>query len=929
MPQIEEVQFVWWGPFRPDTVPLAVDGINVATGPNGSGKTAFLDGIKLLLGTDQLKAKPVDYIYVSGSDEEGEPRNRARRALLRAVFANPDQGGGRGRLFADAGRGCESAPYVTAICEVTRDRRRYTLAPGRLVWGGNGSDVVADTDALSHIPANHWLGPRKWQGLMARAGVTRSLLQLMSMAQGETDKAIQGTPEELLRRVLELTGRQKIINDFRETKKGLAAARASHREASERLSGEMQRLEMLGERVRRHHEYIEASDGIERIEKLELPVSRNRAVEKQVETVENERDGTARSVEALREGLAKLEDELPSAERRLKDHDQAAKDFGEQAAVARRQFAAASASAGSLGDKHVELEAAISAASTELKGGLNVATVESARRAAASAAASAERHREEIEATELEVATLTVGRPVPPDGLAAFRAALEERGIETELVAERLDADDAPLAEAALGDGLWALVVDPESFEEAVALAVEQDHHYPVVKAGAGQPDGAFAGATGLPEASAYLVEVGPPVEEVPGIDRRGLARGHSWATWRRPRQPVLGAEARRAALAAAEERLGTLRKGQSAIEAFATVTSDRAGLVRDGLQASEQIVDVESQLRSARENEARAGATLEELETKVRAHGEIRGRLDAELEGMREREERESEQLIQSGRRLETYEKQLEELSSQLIPLSPEQEGLIEVAGVEALERELVQLRGRLDDESRFPAEVRSEMTLVEHADQERRVVEVGHLLVGRERDLEAVGKEVERARQLYDGHVREVIGIVGRRFGELCGRAGMEGSLQLVPSGDLEDEMALEMKVAHVRGERSLSSRHPHHSGGQKVKMAILLLLASMGVEGATDLLIMDEHSAHLDSRNIDHVAELMNSLKEQVQFILAMPSHAEALRLSWCDHQLAFYLRSGEEPYTPPIRLLTRLPENGEAKYAEHMGQLPFAN
>ena len=73
MPQIEEVQFVWWGPFRPDTVPLAVDGINVAT-PNGAGKTAFLDGMKkLLLGTEQLKAKPVDYIYVSDQTTRANP----------------------------------------------------------------------------------------------------------------------------------------------------------------------------------------------------------------------------------------------------------------------------------------------------------------------------------------------------------------------------------------------------------------------------------------------------------------------------------------------------------------------------------------------------------------------------------------------------------------------------------------------------------------------------------------------------------------------------------------------------------------------------------------------------------------------------------------------------------------------------------------
>jgi hypothetical protein len=215
---------------------MAVDGINVATGPNGAGKTAFLDGLKLLLGTDQLKAKPADYIYVSGasadandeSDADTEPAHRAQRALLRGVFANPDRGGGQGRVFSDAGRGCESAEYVTAVCEVTRDKRRYLLMPGRIAWGSHGRDLEIDIERLHALPARHWLGPRQWQGLRARAGISRSLVHLMSMGQGETDKAIHGTPEELLRRALELTGRQEIIDDFRETKKGLQAARAAH-----------------------------------------------------------------------------------------------------------------------------------------------------------------------------------------------------------------------------------------------------------------------------------------------------------------------------------------------------------------------------------------------------------------------------------------------------------------------------------------------------------------------------------------------------------------------------------------------------------------------------------------------------------------------------------------------------------------------------
>jgi hypothetical protein len=70
------------------------------------------------------------------------------------------------------------------------------------------------------------------------------------------------------------------------------------------------------------------------------------------------------------------------------------------------------------------------------------------------------------------------------------------------------------------------------------------------------------------------------------------------------------------------------------------------------------------------------------------------------------------------------------------------------------------------------------------------------------------------------------------------------------------------------------------------------------------------MDEHIAHLDSTNIDHVAELMHALADRVQFLLATPTNAESLRLSWCDLQLAFLPRDPGRAYSPPIRLLSRL-------------------
>lgn len=939
MPQIEEVQFVWWGPFRPDTVPLAVDGINVATGPNGAGKTAFLDGIKLLLGTDQLKAKPTDYIYVSGvsADTDGdaenngerEPAHRAQRALLRAVFANHDRGGGQGRVFSDAGRGCERAEYVTAICEVTRERRRYVLIPGRTAWGGPGRELETEIDRhLQTVPSSHWLGSRNWQGLMQRAGISRSLVQLMSMGQGETDKAIHGTPEQLLRRALELTGRQGIIDDFRETKKGLDVARIAHRQAFERFQGERQRLEVLDARVQRHHEYREAHQRVQQIEQIELPVACHRAATARLVTVQGEREGTARNVESLRASIAALGEQIPDLEQRLGEHNGKTAGLRSQAETARQRLGDAAARRGGLDHEYRQLTAAALAAEAHYEGRLDDAVVENAQEQADAAAAHSQLVRDEVAAAQLEVEELAAGRPILPLNLDAFRCVLTERGIPSELIAEHLDADQPAPAEAALHDGVWTLVVASDDFDAAVALAVERGHRLPIACAGDGEAVGALAGAKGLPGAGAYLEEISLLVDETPGVRADGLIRGRHWAVWRRPERPILGEQARRTALQAAREHLDRLNAELPDAERSSQAIRERAETIRSGLRAIRRLPTLAEEHAAAGIEQEQADSAVRELEVQLSEHSETRGRLDSELGDMRSRRETDVRQLDQSKRRLATYNQQVAEAEAAIQPLTAEQQTLGDVASEDALERERDRLRENIDDEMRYPHEVRSEMILVEREDHHRRIEEIHGLLEGRESDLREVAEEVERARERYSQHIRQIIDLVGSRFSELCERAGMEGKLALVASTEIEGELGLELRVAHVRGERMLPARHPHHSGGQRVKMAILLLLASMGVEGATDLLVMDEHSAHLDSRNIDHVAELMNQLKGQVQFVLAMPSHAEALRLAWCDHQLAFYLRSGDELYAPPIRLLTRLPDDGDAKYLQHMGQLPLA-
>ena len=65
--------------------------------------------------------------------------------------------------------------------------------------------------------------------------------------------------------------------------------------------------------------------------------------------------------------------------------------------------------------------------------------------------------------------------------------------------------------------------------------------------------------------------------------------------------------------------------------------------------------------------------------------------------------------------------------------------------------------------------------------------------------------------------------------------------------------------MLVAHRATEEAARYRDAAHSHGSQQATIAILLLATMGTAEAADLLIMDERIAHLDSTNIDHVANL----------------------------------------------------------------------
>jgi hypothetical protein len=191
---------------------------------------------------------------------------------------------------------------------------------------------------------------------------------------------------------------------------------------------------------------------------------------------------------------------------------------------------------------------------------------------------------------------------------------------------------------------------------------------------------------------------------------------------------------------------------------------------------------------------------------------------------------------------------------------------------------------------------------------------------LSGVGKDMDDLRGEMDRAREAYDANVNATIRLLDARFRDVCASAGVVGELRRV-AGEGRGEYGLDLLAAHKPGEKPISyQRKNFHSGGQTVKIAILLLLAamSMGDDGSAEMLIMDEPIAHMSVENADQIADVIVSLKDKAQFILAMPTNAESLRVDWANWQISLLGRKPGQPRSEPPQILSSLSVDPELRF-----------
>jgi len=938
MPQIEEAQFVNWGSMRPDIIPLAAPGITIAVGPNGSGKTCWLDGLKVILGVADFSKRrtPASYIF------NGGPSNiPADEAWLRATFANPVQPGQRHRVFAVAGGGCEDAEHVTVICRVQGDKRKYLVLPGHVTWGRE-HPLDVDLDGLARLPDNRWLGPQKYDYLLNRAGVTKALRGVLSLPQGETDRLVTETRSGLMRRLLELTGRQSTLDEFRVARVKYGEARVVYREAKQHFEQKKLGLDQLQFKLRQYQEWEALKKKLHAVDSFLLPAAHHFAAAEELEAAAQKYSSRQQEVAALKveldealEAASARKAEVPVLEREHEEMSEQEKLLSAAATETAVKLGAASGQARQAWCEFDAAWAAVGRASQEEV----MAAVESAELALSACLRA--RHAAEAETLTLQedLSRLLAGGSAAPVVVRAFHHQLRETGIEAIVVGDMLagaagDATGAAHAQAALGDAVWAVVVPPEHYQRARELAAATGYPWPVASAGPGSPSGVLrldrvhdgrlgallATLDAIPASSGgeatSLIEAGTDA-----TTPDGMRHGRFLSRVTPVRDHVLHPAAReletsRINKAIAESRRAVMGSGAEAASlrerlASAYLLLEAVRRLREKRQAfredCQRLIDARAAHRSAAQDHASASVSVKELFGLLQT-------VKAEISNL-------DKQVTTTGGNLQEAEKELKALAGKRVaaeleagaaPLPPgfTEADFARLEPISTLKAQSVMWTAEVNDRGRFPDDIRDPVMASQCEAEETRLTDVEQLVTDRTRELEAQERMVEESRRRYDEHIRALVRRLRDNFSEICETAGIDGRIELVP-GDMQEELGIDVLVSHKIGEAPVSYQEGSHSGGQGTKIAIMLLLAAMSLGQAADLLIVDEHNAHLDGTNTGQIAQLMRQLSSRVQFILSAPTDGKGTAAAGsCDIQVTFLPRDPGQTLCPPVRLMSRL-------------------
>ena len=924
--RFKALELMNWDCYPHYRVPM--DGeILLLVGQNGSGKTTFLDALRVLLNGPRLSKSRNLHHYIQSDVEV---------AMIKAVVTNQLVNGKR--PFSHLG--IYGDTDVSIIC-LLHNRGAQRIEKEYFIEKG---DIA--TDEIAKL--KNGIKPLQYSRQMEEAGVSRSTLKLIALEQGQTDRIGQLSPKDLLELVMDITGNRDIIKRYEEAKRnyqGSYQQLVELRTEYNKICMQTQDLEKQAREAQNFKELIAQKNVIE-LEKL--PLSRWYQILNQIHeaervchelldkksNLERQNQMTLQQQEQLKASRDEFEKTQTAYKEELLEQERKLNLLHQQIGQCHSQW-----------QRLDELRRACEANPTNLSLAAMTSKLEEVQGRYYQHKNELTQFQKTAETSQKELHTLKQQKlPSYPSEVYDFRNMLAQTNIQHQLFAECIEVNEPfwQLAiEAFLARDRFTIFLDENDVLKGKKMGERNRYGYYIsryrtVNLPKIRPNSILSfltildqrvGERLLPLNDVILVK---SVEE--GHDYQGEFITITPQGYRQDRRGGIfiannvrfycgGIAVERQVKELEEESLQTVKKIEE-LHQLLYVTTREIKEIEDKMVLLKKQEEWETSKEEYHQLKTQGEELVKTSETYVQERNRLKERLDKLIEA-RNQSIRSEQELY---REVEKFQRDRQQLSEALM----------------GKEQILLQLRWQKEQlDKQLPANATKSYTpeeleppqWLEHKIQEiERDVqlfagcrdfamislyqhEMAQLeskqkqLARQEEDQGQRSQELEKCRDDYRDMINHTINFYNKAVKELSDLAGcrMRILLELGSGETLVEDAKLHAKVSFDQ-KVEVDIHDKSLSGGQDVIASLILLVALSRMEQeSTGFFIMDEHNAHLDMLRIMEVGHFLRSTK--AQFVLTTPTTENMAALAVADLIVTFTKKTANDKTAPKPRFIRR--------------------
>jgi chromosome segregation ATPase len=925
---VELMNWAYW-----PTVKLPMDQPTIMiTGPNGSGKTTFLDALRVLLRAPRLSSGRRFTDYLIGDVDT---------AVVKAVVTNlPVDGELRPFEF----KGFHSDEVTLAVImrrKAGRWERRYIIVNGDVPLEG-----------LRNMKRSEMLSPGQFTYEIQEAGFSDALLKVMALEQGQTDKLCEKSPRELLNLLLDVHGDKEIIERYKHARENYQAANLEVTQLGARLAEEQAKVLTAQRQAENYERYHKLELEKVRFETIVMPQAEYKAAKETIAEASLEIKDMTMQLGPLDREILSVQTALENADTELdkrKREVEKARDTRTELEGKERELDLKLNGLMQERRRYEELMDLLEDAEPEpIKPLQN--KLEKARRSRIQLEMQLEDYRRRVQNLQGDISGMAQGarQKIYPAFVNDFRNLLSGKKMDYRMLCDIIEVTDPDwqlAIESILGRDRFIVLVKKGDQLAARQLGEKNRYRGYIVNADEGVAAGSEKPSSdGVALSVVRLLEDGVPKWVVDNLDRIKLvdtvkdgmkAGGQATVTRKGYRQD------RRGGISIAVDRFycGSLgqdamrgdleREVQSLEKEIRKIEEKLADAEADEMDLQRRI-DVQESLQEGNEAKSRKEQLDEEISACNAEHKTAlavkRGAEDKLLDSLEDLNNFEHDcdkqrrwlidkknsqsdvltDLKELQDSIAASEKVISDVESRLDEGLLTDKALADVQDVDELTPRLYAVE-KLLEEYIEPPDSSVVAVFEHHRDQ---FEEQKRIYSSHEAGLRNWSDEFKQVRQKYVVVVEHTIREYRTNVLALADLAGVDAEVAMP---DLSGEDALESAELNVRvgfdGKRAHDIRGATHSGGQRVISSLILLmgLATSGGRSRGGFFIIDEPFAHLSIERIADVTRFLS--KTECQFILTSPTTHNVNVFSAARLQMNFRIKRPGADFAPVPTVIRR--------------------